>query len=461
MSESLEDAITRMGNPVELLRNAQARPYTFPVAAEFSNWRSEQRAWRASCALLDQSHHMVDLFVRGPDALKLFADLGVNNFSRFAPNMAKQYVATNDEGYFIGDGILFYLDVDEFDLVGGHPWLTDWIEYNAGIGGYRVWIERDENSLNRVGPPKLYRYELQGPTAAAIMERVTGQPLPEVRFFHMAHFTIAGHPVRALRHGMAAQPGFEIFGPWRDGESVLAALLDAGEDLGLKRAGAKAYSTANLESGWLPSPLPAIYTGETMQAYRRWCRASRMGSLAGSLYSQDIRDYYVTPYDLGYGRHIAFDHDFIGRAALEQLSDAPTRSKVTLVWSGEDVARAIISQFGEPTSAKSIDLPKARYGRFQADQVLVDGGLVGISMDCGYIHNEKAMVSLATVDASFSAPGTEVVVAWGEEPNSTKPHVEPHRQMHIRATVAPAPYVQIGREGYRSASIKELSELSN
>ncbi|MGH9291826.1 MAG: aminomethyl transferase family protein, partial [Acidimicrobiales bacterium] len=44
--ETLEEAIERVGNPVDLLRNSPALPYTFPVAPEFSNWRSEQLAWR-------------------------------------------------------------------------------------------------------------------------------------------------------------------------------------------------------------------------------------------------------------------------------------------------------------------------------------------------------------------------------------------------------------------------------
>src|SRR5262249_15513743 len=110
--ESLEAALARVGSPVDLLRNATARPYTFPVAPEFSNWRSEQQAWRETCALLDQSHHMADLFVRGPDALRLFGDLGVNNVSRFRPETAKQFVAVNHDGHLIGDGILFYLGLD-------------------------------------------------------------------------------------------------------------------------------------------------------------------------------------------------------------------------------------------------------------------------------------------------------------------------------------------------------------
>ena len=448
--ESLEQAIERVGSPVELLRNATARPYTFPVTPEFSNWRSEQRAWRDACALLDQSHHMADLFVRGPDALRLFGDLGVNNVSRFRPDTGKQFLAVNHDGYVIGDGILFYLGPDDFDFVGAHPAIVDWVHYNAEVGGYDVEIERDENSLDRDGPPKLYRYELQGPAAPAVIECVTGDPVPEVRFFHMTRFTIAGHDVRALRHGMAGRPGFELFGPWQEGEGVRQALLEAGEEFGLVPAGAKAYSTANLESGWIPSPLPAIFTGESLREFREWRRAARAGSLGGSFASDDITDYYVTPYDLGYGRLVAFDHDFVGREELERLAHAESRTKVTLVWNPEDVEDAIGTQFGRERSAKYIDLPKARYALFQYDDVRHDGRHVGISMDCGYVYNEKAMVSLAVVDSGVAEPGAEVVVVWGEKPNSTKPQVEPHEQIEIRTTIAPAPLDDFARLSYRT-----------
>jgi vanillate/3-O-methylgallate O-demethylase len=452
MSEqSLEAAIQQAGGAVEFLRNHPALPHTFPVKPEFSNWRSEQRAWRETAALLDQSHHMCDLFVSGPDALRLFAALGVNNFSRFRPNVAKQLVCTNPEGYLIGDGILFYLAEDEFDFVGAHPTVVDWVHYNAIEGGYDVQIERDENSFDRQGPPQLYRYEIQGPNALAVIEAATGAPVPEVKFFHMTEFTIAGRRVRALRHGMAGQPGFELFGPWADGEAVRAVLLEAGEPFGLLPAGSRAYSTANLESGWVPSPPPAIFTGEGMREFREWRKAARGGSLGGSLNSAEIGDYYTTPYDLGYGGIVAFDHEFPGRAALERIADAPPRQKVTLVWNPEDVADAIGSQLRQAAPAKFIEWPKARYALFQTDVVLRDGEQVGLSFDCGYIYNEKAFVSLATVANAAAAPGTEVTLLWGEQPNSRKPTVEPHVQVEIRATVAPAPFASAARSSYRSA----------
>lgn len=58
-----------------------------------------------------------------------------------------------------------------FDVV-GHPTVANWLEYNAAAGGYHVTLERDDNSVDRVsGPPKLYRYELQGPAAGRSRRR--------------------------------------------------------------------------------------------------------------------------------------------------------------------------------------------------------------------------------------------------------------------------------------------------
>lgn len=448
--ESLEAAIERAGSPVELLRNSGARPHIFPVAPEFTNWRSEQRAWRTTCALFDQSHHMTDCYLSGPDALRLLADFGVNSFGGFTPGKAKQYVAVNSGGFLIGDAIVFHLDDELFDVV-GHPTVANWLQYNAESGGYDVRIERDENSADRPsGPPKVYRYELQGPAAGAIIRKLTGEPLPDVKFFAMTEFTIAGHRARALRHGMAGQPGFELFGPWAEGDEVLAAILGAGGEFGLVRAGAKAYSTANLESGWIPTVVPAIF-GPDMKAYRQWLGAGALGSLGGSMSSADITDYYVTPYDIGYGRTVRFDHDFLGRQALERVAGSPRRAKVTLVWNADDIAAAVRSLYEPGTPAKYIEMPKARYAFFQADEVRRNGTPAGMSLDVGYIANEHAFVSLATVDLAASEPGTQVTVVWGEEPNSAKPAVERHRQVEIRATVAPAPYVREVRESYRRA----------
>ena len=91
--KNLEQLLQTSGNTVEMLRNSQLGAYVYPVVpSEFSNWRDEQRAWRESAVLFDQSHHMAELTITGPDALKLMSYCTINTFSNFGPNKAKQMV---------------------------------------------------------------------------------------------------------------------------------------------------------------------------------------------------------------------------------------------------------------------------------------------------------------------------------------------------------------------------------
>jgi len=451
---NLEEVLKSVRSPVELLRNSQIGPYAFPVVRpEFTNWRDEQRAWRDGCALFDQSHHMTDLYIEGPDALRLLSDLAVNSLKNFKVNQAKQFIACNHQGYVIGDAILFYLDDNRFNLVGRPP-AANWVQYHVETGGYKATAERDERSAVNKGQRKVFRFQVQGPNAIRVMEKVTRKTVPDIRFFHMDVFNIAGHDVRALRHGMVGQPGWELFGPWEHGDAVRDAIVEAGQDLGIRQVGSRAYPTTCLESGWIPSPLPAIYTGEEMKGYRQWLNPKSYeatASLGGSFYSDDIADYYLTPHDLGYWPFVKFDHDFIGRKALEQMGDTPKRKKVTLVWNDADTAKVFQSLFhAGGDNAKYIDLPIANYSSMPYDRVLKNGKTAGISTYSGCTYNERAMVSLAMVDSEHSVPGTEVTLVWGEEKRgSAKPTVERHMQAEIRATVSPAPISEVARAGYR------------
>ncbi len=455
MTASLEDRLNAAGNPVGMLRNAQVGPNVYPgVPAEFTNWRDEQAAWQETCILFDLSYHMVDLALEGPDALALLSHVGYNTFEGFQVDRAKHLAPCSPAGHVIGDVILFYLAPGKFELVGRVPCLN-WIMYQAEAGGYDVEHELDQRTALREDQSRRrsYRFQVQGPNAMQTMEAALGEPPPDVRFFNMTTLTIAGRPVRALRHGMAGQPGFELFGPWDDKPAVQEALISAGEQFGLHRVGARAYSSNTLESGWIPSPLPAIYTGEPMKAYREWLPADGYegsASLGGSFYDQNIEAYYFTPWDLGYGDFVKFDHDFIGREALVEMAKAPPRTKVTLELDNADVLRAIGSQLEHGDRAKFIEFPSAVYAMHPYDAVLSGDETVGISTWIGYSSNERRMLTLAVLDNEYASPGTEVTLLWGEPDGGTaKSNVERHAQMEIRATVAPVPYTRVARESYR------------
>ena len=452
--QSLQQLLDGSGDVVGLLRNQQTGPNVYPgVPAEYSNWRAEQMAWQQSSVLFNQSYHMVDLEVSGPDAFAMLNHLGINSFSGFVPDRAKQFVPVTPDGYVIGDVILFYLEENRFNLVGRAP-VIEWVEYHAATGDWNVAVSRDERTAVRPDPQnrRSYRFQIQGPNAMKVMEKVLGHTPPELKFFHMTRLAISGREVRALRHGMAGQPGFELFGPWADGEIVRQALIEAGREFGLALVGGRAYSSNTLESGWIPSPLPAIYTGEALRPYREWlCANTYAGkaSIGGSYVPESIEGYYLTPWDLGYGPFVKFDHDFIGRAALEAKAVGPHRKKVTLQLDTEDVVRAMSSMLQQGDRAKFIDFPSAVYAMHPYDQVLSDGRLVGLSTWIGYSAGEGAMLTLAMMDPAHAEPGQTVSLLWGEPDGGTrKPTVEPHVQTEIKAVVSPAPFSKVARDDY-------------
>lgn len=463
-NQSLEDILQSGVNPVEMLRHSQIGAYIYPVVpAEFTNWRHEQEAWRETCVLYDQTHHMVDIYVEGPDALEMLSHLTINSFKNFTVNKAKQFVPCSYDGYVVGDGILFYLEENKLLFVGRAP-TANWIQFHAETGGYDVTTIYDDRSPSRPwGKPVTrisYRYQIQGPNAEQVIEKLNGGPYPDIKFFNMGTINIAGREIRALRHGMAGAPGLEIWGPYEESEEVREAILEAGQEFGIAMVGARAYSTNTLESGWIPSPLPAVYTGEEMKAYREWLPASgyeASGSLGGSFYSDNIEDYYMTPYALGYGPFIKFDHDFIGAEALERMANEPQRKKVTFAWNADDILEVNRSLFEPGDIYKYIDIPNCNYTSATHDAIMSDGKVVGLSMFGGYSYNERAQLSLGVVDEDIEI-GDEVTLVWGEEDGgSRKPTVVRHRQYDIRTIVSPAPYSKVVRkeyaEGWRTSSM--------
>jgi vanillate/3-O-methylgallate O-demethylase len=462
---TLQEVLEQAGNTVELLRNSQIGAYIYPVVPyEFSNWRREHRAWRETAVLFDQSHHMANLFMRGPGAIKLISDTGINSVENFPVNMAKQFVPCTPAGHVIGDGILFHLDDEEYVWVGRAP-VANWLAYQAERGGYDVEIEKDDRSPSRpYGKPvtrAYWRFQIQGPNAWQVIEKVNGGPLEQLKFFRMAEMNVGGQRVRTLRHGMAGAPGLELWGPYESYDEVRGTILEAGREFGMEPCGARAYASNTLESGWIPSPLPAIYTGEELRGYREWLGADSYeatNALAGSFVSDDIEDYYLNPWELGYGPFVKFDHDFIGRDALSQIDTESQRRKVTLAWDAEDMAQIFASLFHtESEPYQFFDLPIANFGSSNFDSVLdPNGNPVGYSMFSGYSANEKRALSLATIDPNVEI-GTEVTVLWGEPGGgSRKATVEPHKQIRVRAVVSPVPYAVTARteyaEGWRTTA---------
>jgi vanillate/3-O-methylgallate O-demethylase len=336
---------------------------------------------------------------------------------------------------------------------------VNWLQFQAETGNFKVDSIRDDRSPSapkgKAVTRRRYRFQIQGPNAWKVIEKLNGGPVvPEIKFFNWSHISLGGQKVKALRHGMAGAPGLEVWGPYADYDKVFNIIMEAGQEFGIAAVGTRAYSSNTLESGWIPSPLPAVYSGESMKKYREWLPANGYEatcSIAGSFVSDKIEDYYTTPYDLGYGPFVKFDHDFAGREALEKLSKQPHKNKVTFAWSGEDVAKVLASLFVPgKLSNKYFDFPNTNYGSATFDAVKKGGKVVGYSMFGGYSFNERTALSLGVVNPDIQI-GEELTLVWGEADQGTsKATVERHEQTEVRVQVAAVPYGEDARKNYAS-----------
>ncbi|WP_433381215.1 aminomethyl transferase family protein [Actinoplanes sp. CA-142083] len=438
---NLQDGIDKAGSPMRMLWKPGAQPWNPEVVEkEYVGWREEQKAWHEGVAISDLSHHMYDLFIEGPDATKLLKAVTANNYEKFAIGQAKQIVPVNADGFIVTDGILLRRAENEYTL-SGVPASQHWVQWHGEQGGYDVTFRTDPSSAFRKDgkDPALFRYQLQGPQAQELVESVFGGPLPPTKFFHTADVTLDGRTFRALRHGMAGQAGYEFIGDGADAPYVKNALVKAGESFGLVHVGALAYTTASVESGWIPSPTPAIYTHPGLAEYRRWLPffgIEGQRPLHGSFYSDDIEDYYVTPYELGYGRLVHLDHDFIGREALQEAKDSVRFQKVTLVFDNDDVREFVEADNGFVLS----------YAR---NRIETKDGLAGTTYHTASLAPYDAVIALSLIDLEHATPGTQVEVVWGDHPGPGTPAGADLGLPRIRATVQPAPYNEHARTQYR------------
>ena len=198
---------------------------------------------------------------------------------------------------------------------------------------------------------------------------------------------------------MSGVPGLELFGPWDEGKAVKAALLEAGQEFGLQHVGSRVYATNTLESGWIPCPLPAIFTRRQDEGVPRVA--------AGRL----VRGHGLARRQLLLRRHLGLLHDAL-RPRLRRLR--PLRPRLHRPRGRpEDVGEPEAAE-GDPGlarrgrrgrhgddvpqgrgRAKYIDLPLSNYSTWPNDRLMRDGKMVGVSTFSGYSANERSMLSLA------------------------------------------------------------------
>lgn len=397
---------------------------------EYSDWIDESMSWKEALYIGDWSP-LGKLRVRGPDALKFFSDIAVNSFAKFDVGQAKHIILCNSAGKIVGEGILMKLGEEDYLFTSG-PGVI-WAEYLFRKGQYKA-------EAGQVGNEQ-FILQVQGPQSIRVMETATGESLRDIGFMRFRGTQIGNKQFLVLRQGMAGEIGYELHGAMEHAVDIYEAIMTVGREFGVRRLGGRTKMVNHVEACF-PTPsvdyVPAIF-GESEQEFAALFSDNAKEiyrTTDGSFEYSDISELYRSPVELGWGKNVKLDHDFIGRAAIEPELRNPRRTIVTLVWNAEDVADVYASLFRKEPPYQYMEIPRNILGCVFADTVLKDGAMVGVSTSRCYSYYFRQMLSLCVLDVALREPGTNVTVVWGRPGQPQK---------HIRATVFPAPYKRDNR----------------
>ena len=408
---------------------------------EYTDWIDESMSWKDTLYIGDWSP-LAKMRVRGREALKFFSGVAVNSFARFEVGQAKHIILCNRAGKIMGEGVLMRLAEEDFLFTSG-PGVA-WADYQFRKGGF-------DAEATQIGD-RQFILQLQGPNSLFVLEQATGESLRDIAFMRFRDTGIGDLRFKALRQGMAGEVGYELHGPIDQARDVFQALMRHGQDFGIRRLGGRTKMVNHVEACF-PTPsvdyVPAIFGDDEREFATSYFSANARANYRrtdGSFVYSDIGELYRTPVELGWRRNVKFDHDFIGRAALEPEVAAPQRLMVTLEWNADDCAEVYASLFRD-TPYLYMEMPRNILGCVFADAVLRDGATVGVSTSRCYSYHFRKMLSLCVLDAPLCLPGTEVGVLWGRPGTPQKT---------IRATVAPAPY----KKDNRRLDVSQLAKPS-
>ncbi len=392
---------------------------------EYSNTREEYLACRQTAWLGINLNNTPIYDVSGPDAAKFFNQTCVNrDFSLMTPGTSKHALICNDKGQLLADGVVMMKENGVYRTY----WLAPVLQYFLMTSGLDVQGEYKSDE---------YFYQIDGPKSLEILEEATQTDLHDIKFAKNKQVKICGTDMLVHRLGMSGCLAYEVHGDAKDAEVAYKRIREVLEKYGGKPQGVKNYGIVNHTPAGYPNQLQhyayaLLTSGEGLAEFaKKYCA---LMPVTGSA-MEDPEAYYVTPYDVGWGYLINYNHDFMGKDALAAIKENPPKKPVTLEWNTEDVGDVFMSNFRgrdvepyDPIEPYTILNVAAA---IQGDYVLADGKKIGLASGRTYAFYERRMISLGFIEQEYAKEGQELTVLWGEPG---------HPQKEIRATVARFPY---------------------
>ncbi len=223
--------------------------------------------------------------IAGPDAEAFMQLLTPRDITTIEPGRCAYVFLTNQDGGVLNDPVMLRIAEDRFWLSTADSDMYLWAKGVSAFSSHEVEITT----------PHVYPMQLQGPRSAEIMVDVFGEEILDLRYYWWMRSSVDGIDVVISRTGYSSELGYEVYllGEARGGE-LWEILMTAGKPYGISPG----------------SP-------------------NRIRRIEGGVldYASDITP-DENPLELGLDRLIAWDTDFLGKAALEKVRDEGVRRRL-------------------------------------------------------------------------------------------------------------------------------------
>jgi len=330
----------------------------------------EYYAFRHSAGLVD----ITPLFkykVTGKDATRFLSRVMVKDISKLKLHQATYCCWCDAEGRVVDDGTVMYFGENEYFVTAADPsysWFSRLVK--------KLDVQIEDITDTHCG------LALQGPTSREILKNMCDAELDGLKYFWTTSAKADGFDFKISRTGYTGDLGYELWVRNEDALRLFDAIWDAGQNFNIRMSGIAALDIARIEAGLI---MNGVDYHSSIHAL--------------------IPDQMSTPYELGLGWMVHLDRDpFMGQKALKaEKQNGPKWATVGIDINWPDL-EALYHVHGLPPH---VDAAAWRHSVpiYHKTQVHKQ---IGYATSGTWSPELKKNIALATIEAEYAKPGTEV-----------------------------------------------------
>ena len=207
------------------------------MPVQYTSVIAEHEAVRNAVGLFDVSH-MGEIEFSGPGALETANKLITNDLSKCADGQAVYAGLLNEQGGFVDDVVAYRFSPERILIV-----------VNASNKDKDfAWMQAHAQGVKPVDRSDDYaQIAVQGPKAVALVQRLTPVDVSKVGTYRFTEGQVAGVQCIISRTGYTGEDGFELYCAPGEAEKLWEALLEEGQQDGVKACGLGARDSLRTE----------------------------------------------------------------------------------------------------------------------------------------------------------------------------------------------------------------------